>query len=193
MYQTKQKKQFCRFNWCCGIRNDEQFDFFPIAFLLYMIFMFIICAIITFKYIYDEEITIYEYNHHDETYMSSLPLISPDITHRSRYQLSSYLDWIIYCFILISILWEALFSFYRYHTTIISARYFYAAGWFDVMKHFFAYSCILLILFICQTQFYYWSFPLVFLFYFILRIYWIHRVAFVLILSYEQLAGTFLF
>ncbi len=101
----------------------------------------------------------------------------------TKLTLSIYSDWIIYISILIMIILESFFAFYRYYTTVTSSKYFYSPRITSVLQRFLIYVIILLILFTTQTQLYYWTFPIVFLYYFISNIYWIYKYI-ILIISH---------
>lgn len=164
--------------------------------------MVILSGLIIFKYVYEEIITFESYYkyHHDEGYMNNISMFDghsfddPDVfIQNTHIIISSYLDFFIYCMIPFIAIWESLFSFYRYYTTLSSSKYFYSLSLRAVFKPFSVNIVIFLILFVVQTQFYYWLFPIVFLYYFTTNIYWIYNVAYLLLKSYARLTGKYTF
>eukprot|EP01084_Bolivina_argentea_P145816 255487_1 len=158
-----------RFHWCCTTNADEEFDFFPLSFLLYMIYILILSCLILFKYICEETTAFNSYYHNDTSYhiynIYITKLTFNHIFHTSSINLSSYIDWIIYILIIFAMIWESLFGYYRYYTTISSAKFCSSLTFMDVFKHFVAYSIVYTILFIIQTQIYYFLFPFIILIY----------------------------
>eukprot|EP01084_Bolivina_argentea_P313605 543094_1 len=113
-----------RLHCCCGIRDNQEFDFFPIAFLFYMIFIFCSCILIALRYICNEEIYWIGYSNNTFIFHNIIHLQYTEITAMSLSL--SEMDWFIYICIFISMIWETLFSFYRYYTTMISSKYLYS-------------------------------------------------------------------
>ena len=103
-----------------------------------MIFIVIISGLIIFKYVYEETIFLTQYYHHDDNFMDYIILFkhnlfseSDKFYHLTRLNILSYLDFTIYGLIAVAMIWEMIFSYYRYYSTIVSAKYFYQikANW----------------------------------------------------------------
>lgn len=159
--------------------------------------MVIISGLILFKYIYEESIILTQFHHYNDDFMDYIDLFKDNLFsntdkfyHLTRLQILSYLDFIIYGLITIAMVWEMLFSYYRYYSTIVSAKYFYQINLSKVLKSFSIHIMIFVTLLIIQTQFYFWSLPIVILYYFVTNIFWINKVAQLLISSYEQLTES---
>ena len=114
---------------CCGLwpKENEEFDFFPASFLFYIMFLMLLCiltVVVQILYIVID----------DEVNLSNLLFASPvqshhmhslNELHRIRVRTAEdiyitviVLDYILIYGIMLLALWESLFSFYRYYTTM---------------------------------------------------------------------------
>eukprot|EP01084_Bolivina_argentea_P170044 294678_1 len=179
--------QECKLNCCIGVKNNEEFDVFPAAFLIYMIFILIVTGLIILRYITAESNISYTIitPNSSPTNLGNLTIL---VTSMTKLTLSIYLDWIIYISIFVTTIFESFFSFYRYYTTI-SSQHFYIPNITAVIKSFLTYTITFTLLFTIQTQLYYPIFPIVFLCYFITNIYWICKLTYVLIESFKKLTS----
>eukprot|EP01083_Nonionella_stella_P182304 655610_1 len=174
---------------CCGClsaKSDQAFGFFPIAFLLYMLLITVTSVLIICRYSVHERLTftlsIYGNNLYPFT-----PSANTFTQTTSLHMTHSYLDWSIYCLILLSMLWESLFSFYRFYSTKMLIQCLYDALTFTVvLKRFTVYAALSIVLFVIQTQLYYYLFPVLILSYLIPNLYWIVHTSRFIIESVEK-------
>eukprot|EP01084_Bolivina_argentea_P271716 462417_1 len=155
--------------------NNEEFDFFPIAFFIYLLFLIFICAIIIMKCIifntyYDvdsiKDFFIDSYNEHFN--FNSIT----NISFNNRIELGYVLDWILIYSIMTISIWESLFSFYRYYTTKITSKTLIRPSSIQVFGLFAIYWLTFLIFFVGFIHFNYWLFIIILLLYVIFNIYW---------------------
>eukprot|EP01084_Bolivina_argentea_P179635 310398_1 len=174
---------------CLAAIDGEKFDFYPFAFLIYVLFLLLVCSMITFKYIYIENNFSFQTN---DTFIN---VQFNDIIANMSYSyhfMSSYsttltiIDWIIiYCIIMISSC-ESLFNFYRYFTIRYSSKYMYAPSPLYTIKYFAIYVVVLCIIFMIQIHFYYLLFPLVICIYFGYNIYCAYSFSAIFVAQYQE-------
>eukprot|EP00484_Ammonia_sp_Unknown_P018102 CAMPEP_0197028256 /NCGR_PEP_ID=MMETSP1384-20130603/7981_1 /TAXON_ID=29189 /ORGANISM="Ammonia sp." /LENGTH=478 /DNA_ID=CAMNT_0042457227 /DNA_START=376 /DNA_END=1814 /DNA_ORIENTATION=- len=85
---------------------------------------------------------------------------------------------------------ELIIAYYRYYTTSISAAQMRSVEFSLVLKRFTVYATIFTLLFVLQTQLYYWLFPLVFLGYIVPNVYWTVSCEATLMETYKHCAAT---
>eukprot|EP01084_Bolivina_argentea_P301842 520870_1 len=121
-------QNICSHICCCHLlKLDDDFDFFPSSFLFYILFKIILCILI---------IQVEILNYYDNTQETITDLLfgysMKAYTQNSIYQLHKIqliseehiihilifiLDHLLIYGIMISAVWESLFSFYRYYST----------------------------------------------------------------------------
>eukprot|EP01084_Bolivina_argentea_P158846 276692_1 len=123
---------------CCIVAgvNDKEFTFFPMSFLLYVIFIILLCLISISH-------NIMEYIHYNQTNMALL------------------FNYFLTYAMLITSLWEDLLAFFRYYTTAKTMNTLHTISTKAVFKMFSIYIAIFTSLFIIQIHFYYWIFPII--------------------------------
>lgn len=167
--------------------DEENFDFFPVSFVSYLIFIIIITGFILYKLL---EIEVYNNHYSSYTELDCInnmisTLISKYKTTESflTFNLSHYnvkyenimdynkddmfkshvIDWIImYCMIILS-LWDSLFSFYRYYTTMYCAKKFILLSTKTIIKYFSIYAIPYCIIYLLQIHIYYFLWPVLIL------------------------------
>eukprot|EP01084_Bolivina_argentea_P275355 469575_1 len=139
--------------------NDQQFDFFPISFLIYVVFMLFLCTLIILS-----EILIYTNEHTNESIYDLLftyTFQSYHITKHPLFQLHNIniynksitiiiLNLFLICSVLILATWESLFSWYRYYTTMIITKSFRKIPNKFVIKQFLYYAIPFTLIFIAN-------------------------------------------
>ncbi len=172
------KDESNRVNCICITKDNVDFDFFPICFLCYIFFMVSVSVLIILKLVFvdEETYTFYIPNIHNQTFKKV-----------TKIGLSSRIDWCIYFLTLFAMIWESLFSFYRYYTTMISYKHFYSPTLIQIMQPFSIYTIIFILLFLIQTQIYYYIFPVILTYYLGANIFWVLTVCNVLIASFSKL------
>ena len=129
---------------CCIIGIDEEtFDFFPVSFVLYLIFLIIMSFLIIYK-------------------LNTIQIIITFPDHWSDYVL-------LYSMLTITV-WDSLFSFYRYLTTAFCSHHFELLSMKNVLKYFSLYAIPYFILYLLQIHIYYWLYPLLIFSHFVLNI-----------------------
>ena len=86
------------------------------------------------------------------------------------------MDWMICYFIMILSIWESLFNFYRFYTTMHAAKYFYTIETKQVFKRYCIYAGVYCALFLLNIHCYYWLWPLTVLTHFSLNVYCIRVI-----------------
>ena len=107
----------------------------------------------------------------------------------SNMSLHTNMDYIIVYMILIISVWDSLFSWYRYYSTLFISVKFYHAPTQRVVKLFIVYGIPYCALFIAQIHFYYWLFPFVVLMHILFNTYCTWKFAQLLLNSYRQSIG----
>ena len=153
----------CNPTCCCTLLpvDGEIFDFFPLSFLYYTIFMAFLCLLI---------ITVEVMAYYDEqNELSTIDLIfgySIESYHNhsvSRIHVINaehIVDYILIYSFMIFCVWQSLFSFYRYYSTLYSTRKFEShttRKLFQAFKFFAATFCAL---FLMSIHIYYYFYPL---------------------------------
>eukprot|EP01083_Nonionella_stella_P025326 69740_1 len=137
-----------------GLCHTKHFKhFFPVLFALYMLLMLILSSFITLKYILNDAFI--------DTH-PSLPFTHWRTLTSIRMSTSYiYIDYAVYALMILAMISESFFHFYRYYTIKSTAFYFYSPTVIDVLKPFSLYMSIIIIFFLLQTQLYYYLFPIV--------------------------------
>ena len=160
--------------------DDENFDFFPVSFVSYLIFIVIITGFILYK-LFEIEVNNNHYTSYSEwdciknmisalisKYKTNESFLKLNLSHFGiKYDYdkddmfkSHLIDWIImYCMIILS-LWDSLFSFYRYYTTMYCAKKFVLLSTKTIIKYFSIYAIPYCIIYLLQIHIYYFLFPL---------------------------------
>ena len=115
MRQIKQKENICR---CCLIGVEhETWDFFPLSFFFYNIYVILLSILILSKYTIISSMQ----SNHQLFNVSFLNYHANDNNKYNNHNYPSIIDWIIvYSLILLSI-WESLFNFYRFYSTCFAS------------------------------------------------------------------------
>ena len=105
-----------------------------------------------------------------------------------QHSMSTYyiIDWIICYGILIVSVWESLFSFYRYYTTLFISSRFFQAPIKEIFKYFICYAIPFCILFTLQMHVYYFLFPIIILMHWTFNIFSTWKFAQILVASYRE-------
>eukprot|EP01083_Nonionella_stella_P163035 535761_1 len=171
-------------SFCCRLRPKDEgdnYDFFPTAFLYYLLFMlFLICLIIAIDIIsyYSGHATL----HYDILFDYSIQSYHDfEVNQRSLFAFKSiYLsntqhpvgwvqlflkisDYILIHSAMCLFIWESLFSFYKYYTTNVIVRKYQIVSTQAIASRFMIYAVTFAVLFAGQMHFYYYLWPLLFL------------------------------
>eukprot|EP01084_Bolivina_argentea_P268539 456143_1 len=187
---------------CCKLESvdDEDFNFFPISFLFYMMFILTICLAIIMSDIIqsinsNQNRTILWYIIYEYTPgWESLQIKYFPINELHSIDVNIWFDYIIIYGIMIASIWQSLFNFYRYYTTFLNTKDFQDIAISSILYKFSGFAIIFAILFMAQIHFYYWLFPLVLGLYFGLNWYCSWKFSSVLISRYKlfiAMEGTF--
>eukprot|EP01084_Bolivina_argentea_P270019 459040_1 len=165
------RERSCKRN-CCVLKSidGQEFDFFPVSFFIYTIFLSFLCILVMII-----DIVNYKTNENNESIIDLLFGYSADIYHnQSLLKLHSvhlFTDrtpfiYVLDLFLIFGIMflstWESLFSFYRYYTTYKSAKKFQNVDTKSVIKKFILYyGLIYCILFTIEIFVYYYTFVIV--------------------------------
>eukprot|EP01083_Nonionella_stella_P115992 344329_1 len=155
-------------DWCTSIYSvdDDEFDFFPMSFLLYLTLLVMINILLIVIATVDN--TLLE--------MKPYPIQADHTLH--------IWDYIFFYLILLLSAWVSLFSFYRYYTTLISMVYLETASTRKLFKLFSIFAALLVVLYVIQIHVYYWLFPLVIIVFSVFNIYCTYHSSAMLIKQY---------
>lgn len=170
---------------CCLYPLNGHIEFYPVSTLCYFIFLLCtITLIILFDYKYYQiSPSINQYCPlltntilfiHNPLEFTRMSIISADITE----YIWSYI-------VLLLVLWETLFNFYRFYDAKYMVTYFRNASKIRIFALFSIYTFIFSILYLVQIHLYWAIFPIIILLHFIFNIYCI--VGFVSILKYQYM------
>eukprot|EP01084_Bolivina_argentea_P275795 470440_1 len=134
--------------------DEENFDFFPVSFVSYILFIIIITSLILYKLYTTNNNEPFRHNIHKFN-ASNISLMA-----HNKYDI---IDWILtYSMIILSI-WDSLFSFYRYYTTMYCAVNFSLVSIKTTIKYFSVYAIPYFIIYILQIHIYYYLYPILIL------------------------------
>mmetsp|Transcript_56027 Transcript_56027/g.93368 ORF Transcript_56027/g.93368 Transcript_56027/m.93368 type:complete len:926 (-) Transcript_56027:42-2819(-) len=146
--------------------DDEEFDFFPVSFVSYLIFLVFVCALILYQAFhspYSELVHLrYMFNDVTRNFTGWSAFWSVNSMHHydTRYQSgNNALDWILMYAVVMLSMWDSLFSFYRYFTTLYSSTKFETLSLSGVVRYYCVYAMPFLALYLCQIHVYYLLFP----------------------------------
>eukprot|EP01084_Bolivina_argentea_P017619 32876_1 len=163
--QTYNNNHSTKCSHCLFIPVDDDFNFFPILFLYYVLFILSICVAIialeiTNSLYTDNELNFYSFSLKSYRHHSIFEL--QQMQTASIHPLGIYIcDFIIIYGILILSIWSSLFSFYRYYTTYLSTHQFTSISTHDVLLRFSVFAIPFAILFIIEIHLYFWLWPMV--------------------------------
>eukprot|EP01083_Nonionella_stella_P249170 861883_1 len=178
---------------CCHTKHYPQrrqnVSFFPVSFALYMALILILTSLTILKYTLDETRIVYISFHpllqftnkFSHIHWRAFTSVQMSISYR-------YIDYAIYALMIVAMIWESFFYFYRYYTTKITTFYLHSPTLIEVLKPFSFYCTIIVSLFVLQTQLYYYLFPVVIVSFAIGKLYWISQTTRIVIQSAELLA-----
>eukprot|EP01083_Nonionella_stella_P071074 190656_1 len=180
----------------CTSSDGEKFDFFPMAFLVYLLLWMFVCAILLIRMFLTKD------NH---SWLDSLSQFDmPSINAIISIQINPYLnlphtsttsriifvmDCIMLYLIMIMSLIESLFNFYRFYTTLLTSKYLKLTTLSDVIKRYTIYILIFATLYGVTVHLYFWILPLVILLHLGFGIYCNWKFASILIMSYTNFIG----
>eukprot|EP01083_Nonionella_stella_P088012 245037_1 len=146
--------------WCFLLSSvdGEEFDIFPMSFLLYLTLLIII-HILFF---------LCESNYIHSFHMHVIMM-----------------DYVLVCVILIVSIWVSLFSYYRYHTTLMSIT-LQSVSSRELLYKFPVYAVPFGLLFLFQIYVFYWIFPLVVIIFGAFNIYCTYHASAMLIQQYKS-------
>ena len=178
MRQLKQKESICR---CCLVATEESFDFFPISFLYYNIYIIVLTILILCKYTnkdMNNDVSIF--NHNDN-------ILKVNINNHNYNQL---IDWIIVYSLIILSIWECLFNFYRFYSTYFASRKIIILDPRQIMLKFTIFFGIpFLAIFIIQIHVYYYLYPIIIFCYFVFNVLNVWLFGHILIVQYRFVMG----
>ena len=159
---------------CCleGV-DDDTFDFFPISYLLYNIYIIMLSILILCKYLLlsTDEMSLFNTN------------------HRHNHNYNEIIDWIIvYSLILLSI-WESLFNFYRFYSTYYASKKVQILASYKIMIKFTIFWIPFLCIFLLQIHLFYYLYPIIILCYFIFNVLNVWLFGHILIVQYRFMMG----
>eukprot|EP01083_Nonionella_stella_P029874 82097_1 len=146
--------------------DGEEFDFFPVSFLLFLTLLILLHIVLITLCILDNE------------------SFKPSKLSIDEFRILDYV--LMYSMVIVSV-WVSLFSFHRYLTTLISTKRISAVPSYKGSVHIFSlYTVIFVALYLIQIHFYYWSFPLVIVLFFVFNIYCSYHASAMLIEQYKR-------
>ena len=150
--------------------DDEQIQFFPAAFLFYILCVILACILISIK--------LSEHNGSSFSFWSNI---------QKQYAFPSYSlsDFILVFSVMLINLFESLLSFHRYYLTSMSTQFFKLINALSVFPKFAYYALPFTILYIISMLIYFWCFPLVILLHAVANMYWDWKFASILITKYS--------
>ena len=163
--------------FCCLIpRENEDFDFFPAAFLFYSIFLMLLSILVTTVQILDittngqtlTAATLFSFRSNHQS------LLLHEVEINSAKDLSITLcitDYALIYGVMVLALWQSLFSFYRYYTTMRSLVSMDRTPTSRVLLLFSIYALTFTLLFLSMIHIYYFLFPVVVLLHFVFNLY----------------------
>jgi len=164
--------------------NDDNFDFFPISFLWYLVYTLVLTLTILCHCFYRYE----AYGNQPRSFSDSHP--SSSFVHTSTiYVEFDHVDFLTLYATLILSLWDALFAFYRFYTTYVISTRFEEASAANLVIYFLAYAIPYSVLFIITIHVYYWLFPLLIILHFAYNTYCTWKFSHILITSYAMSTG----
>ena len=196
---------------CCLYAVEEDFDFFPVSFLFYLIFILFIVLLVIIRFMilntingHDIQYLIHEHHHHHQSggyellHLLAHNLSSMHASKAHTFEMNEHLnyygsmDWILaYCIMILSV-WESLFNFYRFYTTMYAAKYFYTLETKQVLQKYAVYASIYCLIFLICIHAYYWLFPLVVGCHFFFNVFCTMQFAHILIVQYGHIISLVL-
>eukprot|EP01084_Bolivina_argentea_P131355 231868_1 len=183
---THHKQRPCR--CICVAIDDEEYDFFPMAFLLYLVSLIIISVIITIRLIlinFSDNFDFTGLKHRNMNHSQTHSI------HISQYSGSTqliclYIDWILIYGVMFLSLFESLLSFYRYYTTLVTTKYLRLLTTMDILKKFSYFAVLFIIFYILTIHCYFYLFPLVIILYIAFNLFCNLKFSALLISSYSN-------
>ena len=172
------RQQRVQQGFCCLLprEDDEDFDFFPAAFLFYSLFLMLLSILVMTVQILD--ITTNGHTLTAATLFSSRSdhqsLLLHEVEINSAKDLSITLcitDYALIYGVMVLALWQSLFSFYRYYTTMRSLVSMDRTPTSRVLLLFSIYALTFTLLFLSMIHIYYFLFPVVVLLHFVFNLY----------------------
>eukprot|EP01083_Nonionella_stella_P055270 145849_1 len=172
----------------CALRpryEEDTYDFFPASFLYYLLFTIVLCALIITVDITDYYVT-HDTLHYDILFDYSVQsfhrlggdkklLFTLQSIHLSNIETSKSTGWaglfikisdyILIHSVMLMVVWESLFSFYKYYTTNVILRLSNGETISTqvLASKFMVYGATFALLFVAQMHFYYYLWPILFL------------------------------
>eukprot|EP01084_Bolivina_argentea_P048280 88972_1 len=183
------KNRKSAFHFCKLTKVDEEFNFFPTSFLFYLQFKILLCILIIIveilNFSYNTESVIdllfgYSIKSYQKNSLTQLHLHHNFKTDK-LYGFIVILDHILIYGIMISNLWESLFSFFRYYSTVWSTTNNTIISTKKVVKKFVIYyGIIFCILFLMEIHVWWTLFPVVVILHFVFNFYCTSKFASIL-------------
>eukprot|EP01083_Nonionella_stella_P112224 329880_1 len=179
-----------RLQCLCGTHDGDDFDFFPMAFFLYLILIIFICLLLSARFV-----MMYM---NDAWHESVVRIIYPSIddlttisfeSNDNEQLLMMFIDYAVIYLTMVMSLMESLFNFYRFYTTLMTTKKLILVTTQDVIKHYLIYSLIFAVLYVVVIHIYFWLFPILILVHCVFGIYCIAGFASTLITSYTNFVG----
>eukprot|EP01083_Nonionella_stella_P189503 700905_1 len=143
----------CQFRCCLTFVpvDDEEFDFFPVSFLFYLVFMTALFLMLVIA-------EILHITHHAKEEWHQYPLFT-----LQRMNAVSIIDYILVYSTMMLFIWVSLFAFYRYYTTFILMQTMQRTSNKPLFIRFSVFAILFCILFILQIHVHYYLWSLVIL------------------------------
>eukprot|EP01084_Bolivina_argentea_P283552 485665_1 len=168
MRQIKRNESICR---SCMVGIEDNFDFFPMSFLLYILFIIILSIIILFKYIISNNIISYNISTNNHNYISII-------------------DWLIVHSLIFLSIWESLFNFHRFYTTYFASKKMTLLSSKEIIFKFSIFVIPYVALFLLQIHLWYYFNIFVILLYLIFNVINVWLFGHILIVQYRFVMGT---
>lgn len=179
MRQINNKESICR---CCLAGVDNNFDFFPVAFLLYNIYVIFVTILIVCKYLYDDN------DNNKESMFGHTGNILVANTNNHNY--NKLINWIIVYSLIILSIWECLFNFYRFYSTYFASRKIIILNPQQIIFKFTLFFAIpFFAIFVIQIHYYYYLYPIIIFVYFFFNIINVWLFGHILIVQYRFVMG----
>eukprot|EP01084_Bolivina_argentea_P027095 50374_1 len=181
-----QKKRKC----LCKLEalNGESFNFFPLSFTIYIMFLISLCILIIINEAIQNSVNssqiLYQFSiksYHENSMNSINSLNLNNNTNLVIY----IIDYILLYGVMITLIWQSLFNFFRYYTTLKTATNLEVISTNTVLKLFILYAIPFSVIYLLQIHVYYFIFPFVILLHFSCNLYWTLKFASILINQYR--------
>eukprot|EP00485_Elphidium_margaritaceum_P002836 CAMPEP_0202699550 /NCGR_PEP_ID=MMETSP1385-20130828/12784_1 /ASSEMBLY_ACC=CAM_ASM_000861 /TAXON_ID=933848 /ORGANISM="Elphidium margaritaceum" /LENGTH=749 /DNA_ID=CAMNT_0049356525 /DNA_START=136 /DNA_END=2385 /DNA_ORIENTATION=- len=175
-----QRRRYC----CCVLDSvdGEEFDFYPIAFLVYIGWMAVLSILVICAEVWQDSTFEFEFKldpgHH-----------SMDDSHAIGVN-EHFIDYVLIYGVMVSSLAESFFSYYRFYTTMMVSRLLVNISTTAVCKRFSLYMALFCVLYVCAMHLFYFVFPLILVLFIVFNVFCVVKFSLDLLQRLRPLVDT---